>query len=99
MEGAGVWKDERERPYQSSTTARPAHRIISTDWLGLQSPNLLHKHAEVATKNWALRRDCAGLTGVITRTRIVGRMLGISGMHCWQLEWHDTPADRLADGD
>ena len=55
MEGAGAWKAERERPNQSSTTARPAYRIISTEWLGLQSLNLLHKHAEVATKNWALR--------------------------------------------
>jgi hypothetical protein len=55
MEGAGAWKAERERPNHSSTTARPAHRIISTEWLGLQIPNLLHKHAEVATKNWALR--------------------------------------------
>ena len=52
MEGAGAWKAERERPNQSGTTARPAHRIISTE---LQSPNLLHKYAEVATKNWALR--------------------------------------------
>jgi hypothetical protein len=55
MEGAGAWKAERERPNQSSTTARPAYRIISTEWLGLQSPNLMHKHAEVAIKNWALR--------------------------------------------
>ena len=55
MEGAGAWKAERERPNQSRTTARPAYRIISTEWLGLQSLNLLHKHAEVATKNWALR--------------------------------------------
>ena len=55
MEGAGAWKAERERQNQSSTLARPAYRIISTEWLGLQSPNLLHKYAEVATKNWALR--------------------------------------------
>ena len=55
MEGAGAWKAERERPNQSSLTARPAYRIISTEWLGLQSLNLLHKHAEVATKNWAPR--------------------------------------------
>jgi hypothetical protein len=55
MESVGAEKAERERPNQSSTTARYAHRIISTEWLGLQSPNLLHKYAEVATKNWALR--------------------------------------------
>ena len=55
MESVGAEKAERERPNQSSTTARHAHRIISTEWLGLQSPNLLHKHAEVAIKNWALR--------------------------------------------
>ncbi len=33
---------------------------------------------------------CAGLTRVITGTRIVVQMLGIRRMHCWQLEWHDT---------
>ena len=55
MGGAGAWKAERDCPSQSGTTARPAHRIISTEWLGLQSPNLLHKYAEVATKTWALR--------------------------------------------
>ena len=57
MESVGAEKAERERPNQSSTTARHAHRIISTEWLELrlQSPNLLHKYAEVGTKNWALR--------------------------------------------
>jgi len=55
MEGAGAWKAERERPNQSSTTARPAYRIISTEWLGLQSLHLLHNHRGVAIKNWALR--------------------------------------------
>ena len=33
---------------------------------------------------------CAGLTRVITGSRIVVQMLGIRRMHCWQLEWHDT---------
>ena len=54
MEGAGAWKAERERPNQSSTTARPAYRIICTEWLGLQSLHLLHNHRGVAIKNWAL---------------------------------------------
>jgi hypothetical protein len=54
MEGAGAWEAERSCPNQSNTTARPAHRIVSTEWLGLQSPNQLYKHAEVATKNWPL---------------------------------------------
>ena len=37
MEGAGAWKAERERPNQSSTTARPAYRIISTERLATES--------------------------------------------------------------
>jgi hypothetical protein len=29
--------------------------MISREWLGLLSPNLMHKYAEVAIKTWALR--------------------------------------------
>ncbi len=32
----------------------------------------------------------AGLMGVITGTRIVGQMHGISRMHCWRFEWRCT---------
>ena len=59
-EGAGAWKAELASANQSSPTARPAHRILSREWLGLLNPNLMHKHAEVAIKNWALRCTNAG---------------------------------------
>ncbi len=100
MEGAGTWKAERERPNQSSTTARPAYRITSTGWLGLQSPNLLHKHAEVATKNWALRWTDGGhhrnqKFGPESSSKCSESVACIVG------NWSGTKraADRLADGD
>ncbi len=80
MEGAGAWKAERERPNQNGATARPAYRIISTEWLGLQSLNLLQTRIG----------HCAGLTGAITGASIVGIMLRIRRMHCWQFEWRCT---------
>ena len=45
---------------QSSRTARPAHRIFSRECMRLPIPNLIHKHPEVATKNWALSRTDGG---------------------------------------
>jgi hypothetical protein len=54
-EDVDAWKAELACGNQSSPTALSAPRMISREWLGLPSPNLMHNHSEVAIKNWALR--------------------------------------------
>ncbi len=95
MEGAGAWKAERAYANQSSPTARPAHRILSREWLGLLNPNLMHNHPEVAIKNWAQCWTDAG------HHRRQNRRMTARNRSNALLAWQKSGAlaeDRLANG-
>ncbi len=80
---------------QSSLTAHPAHRILSREWLGLLNPNLMHKHAEVAIKNWALRwTDVGHRRG---QNRRMTPQIRSNALLVWQ-KGSARAEDRLANG-
>jgi hypothetical protein len=94
-EGACAWKAEPQCANQSSPTARPAHRILSREWLGLLNPNLMHKYAEVAIKNWALRWTDAGHHR--RQNRWMTAQIRSNALLAWQISGARAE-DRLANG-
>ena len=81
-EGAGAWKVELASANQSSPTARPAHRILSREWLGLLNPNLMHNDPEAAIKNWALRWTDAGHP--LRKKRLMTAQIRSNALLAWQ---------------
>jgi hypothetical protein len=79
---------------QSSRTARPAPRILSQECMRLPNTNLIHKHAEVATKNWALRWTNGGHHRSQHRRK---NAQNPSNARAWSGK--TRAANRLADGD
>ncbi len=80
---------------QSSPTARPAHRILPREWLGLLNPNLMHNHPEAAIKNSALRWTDAGHRW--RQNRRMTAQIRSNALLAWQRSGARAE-DRLANG-
>ena len=82
-------------PNRSSTTARPAHRILSREWLGLLNPNPMHKHDEVSIKNWA--RRCTNAGHRLRQNHRMTAQIRWNALLAWQISGARAE-DRLANG-